>query len=117
MKYNRPGGRVVVRTSATSDGGAQLVVANTGPVIDPDEVERLFEPFHRAEGARTESAGSCGLGLSIVRSIVRAHGGSINTSTRPEGGLEVLVTLAPSARPGAGDHGPAPSRSCSISSS
>ncbi len=53
----------------------------------------------------------------VGRVVVRAHGGSINTSTRPEGGLEVLVTLAPSARPGAGDHGPAPSRSCSISSS
>lgn len=96
--HNLDGGWVEVETGAES-GRAVLRVANSGPVIYPDEVERLFEPFHRGTGERTAADGHYGLGLSIARAIVRAHEGEITASPQPGGGLVVTVTLpaAPAA--------------------
>jgi signal transduction histidine kinase len=71
-----------------------LVVANSGPFVPPAVVESLFEPFRRlrAEGAAPRPGDrGAGLGLSIVRSVVRAHGGRIGVQARPEGGLVVRV--------------------------
>ena len=70
-----------------------LRVANSGRVIDPDEVERLFEPFHRGGAERTETEGHYGLGLSIARAIARAHDGEISAAPQPGGGLVVTVSL------------------------
>ena len=71
-------------------------MTNTGPVIPPYEVAGLFEPFRRLETTRIAGAGGAGLGLSIVRSIARAHGGDAVAVPRDGGGLTVTVTL-PSA--------------------
>ncbi|MDI2128707.1 sensor histidine kinase [Yinghuangia seranimata] len=90
VRYNVPDGWVEMSTS-TVDGTALLTVANSGPVIPPDNVEALFEPFRRMRGDRTESDKGVGLGLSIVRSVVRAHGGWIEAEPRPEGGLIVRI--------------------------
>jgi signal transduction histidine kinase len=57
------------------------------------EVERLFEPFRRLNTDRTESAKGAGLGLSIVRSVVNAHRGSVQATPRAGGGLIVTVRL------------------------
>ena len=54
---------------------------------------RAFEPFYRAEGSRNRSTGGIGLGLAIVQSAVRAHGGTVTLSNRAEGGLRARVTL------------------------
>jgi signal transduction histidine kinase len=89
-RYNIPGGRVSVST-ATADGTCELRVVNTGPVIPPGEVERLFEPFTRIED-RTRHDGS-GLGLALVRSIARVHDGTVTASAVPTGGLDVCVHL------------------------
>jgi signal transduction histidine kinase len=70
-----------------------LVVTNTGPVIPPYEVAGLFEPFRRLDTTRIAGAGGAGLGLSIVRSIARAHGGDVIAVPRDGGGLTVTVTL------------------------
>jgi signal transduction histidine kinase len=79
-----------------------LVVSNTGPVVPPYDVPRLFEPFHRLEGDRIGStAPGAGLGLSIVRAVARAHGGEATARPREGGGLVVTVTL-----PGAGESVP-----------
>jgi signal transduction histidine kinase len=88
VRYNRSGGHVAVNTGE-QDGRAVLRVSNTGPRLDPGEVVRLLEPFER--GAR-DGRGS-GLGLSIVRSIAEAHGGRVELSARPAGGLDVEVAL------------------------
>jgi signal transduction histidine kinase len=97
--HNVPDGWVRVSTSSDR-GGVVLAVANSGPVVPPDRVAGLLEPFRRLGTARTGSRG-LGLGLSIVAAITEAHGGTLELHPRPEGGLDVRVTLprqqAPSA--------------------
>jgi signal transduction histidine kinase len=96
MRHNLPegtGGWVDVVTYDQGDYGL-LVVANSGPGVPPEVVESLFEPFRRLRTAGAPPKPGdrgAGLGLSIVRSIVRAHGGRIGVQARPEGGLIVRV--------------------------
>jgi signal transduction histidine kinase len=105
VRYNDAGGTVEVRTWTTS-GCSHVSVANTGPVVAPSDVERLFEPFQRLGGTRVVGVeGSHGLGLSIVRAIATAHGGTVVATPRPGGGLEVTASFfggvhdAPADRP------------------
>ncbi len=76
-------------------GQARLVVGNTGFEVEPADVPGLFEPFRRGGRERTGARGS-GLGLSIVRAVCDAHGGTVSACARHEGGLEITVSL-PSA--------------------
>ncbi|NUR29588.1 MAG: HAMP domain-containing histidine kinase [Catenulispora sp.] len=96
------GGWVDVLTydrSQDAAGHGLLVVANTGPEVPPYAVESLFEPFKRgsqsagASAKRDPKDKGVGLGLSIVRSVVRAHGGRVAAEPRPGGGLIVRVWL------------------------
>ncbi|MGN6607160.1 MAG: sensor histidine kinase [Jatrophihabitans sp.] len=91
LKYNERGGRVEVRV--TADG--RLCVGNTGPVVPPEAVAGLFEPFRRLAGERLDHGGGVGLGLTIARSITAAHRGTITAQARPAGGLDVEVRLRP----------------------
>jgi signal transduction histidine kinase len=90
LRYNHAGGRVDVST-VEAGGRALLRVSNSGPVLDPAGVARLLEPFER--GSRTGEPGGAGLGLSIVRAIAEAHGGTVALRARDAGGLEVEVAL------------------------
>ena len=90
VRHNVRGGDIRIST-ATSDAGAVLSVANSGPVIAPGEVDRLFQPFQRL-GPRPARDGH-GLGLSIVRAIASSHGAAIGARALPEGGLAVDVTF------------------------
>jgi signal transduction histidine kinase len=92
VRYNVGGGRVEVAT-ATSAERAVLSMANTGPVIPPAQVERLFEPFQRLGDRTAHDDGHHGLGLSIVRAIAAAHDATLTASARPEGGLAVEVSF------------------------
>jgi hypothetical protein len=74
-------------------GMARIDIEDQGPGIPPEARERVFEPFYRLEGSRNRETGGSGLGLSIARNIMRAHGGDITLANRPEGGLRVTVTL------------------------
>ncbi|MFI1289828.1 sensor histidine kinase [Streptomyces sp. NPDC020792] len=74
-------------------GQAILVVANTGPVVPAYEIDNLFEPFRRLRTERTGSDKGVGLGLSIARSVARAHGGHISAQPREGGGLVMRVAL------------------------
>ncbi len=91
-RYNLAGGRVEVSTGRY-DGHSVLSVANTGPVVAADAVERLFEPFQRLGDDRTGSDGHHGLGLSIVRAIATAHGAVLSAHAPPDGGLAVTVSF------------------------
>ncbi|MEU6081652.1 HAMP domain-containing sensor histidine kinase [Streptomyces sp. NPDC047108] len=92
VRYNHSGGWVEVTTEALP-GQALLVVANTGPVVPAYELDNIFEPFRRLRSERTGSDKGVGLGLSIVRSVARAHGGAITAEPRDGGGLVMRVTL------------------------
>jgi signal transduction histidine kinase len=83
--------RVVSRT--TAHGRVEVEVSNTGPAIPPYDVETLFEPFRRLGTDRLVTAKGAGLGLSIVRSVARAHGGDVIARSREGGGLIVTVSL------------------------
>ncbi|WP_067510234.1 HAMP domain-containing sensor histidine kinase [Actinoplanes sp. TFC3] len=89
IKYNRPGGTVRV---LVGDDPA-LVVANTGDDVPAESVVGLFEPFRRLNGVRIDHSGGVGLGLTIARSIVHAHDGTIAASSTGHDGLQVAVTL------------------------
>jgi signal transduction histidine kinase len=92
VRHNIPGGDIQVAT-ATSDGHAVLSVTNSGQVIPPAEVDRLFQPFQRLGPRPARRDGGHGLGLSIVRAIVTAHGAGIAARALPAGGLAVDVTF------------------------
>ncbi|WKK25423.1 HAMP domain-containing sensor histidine kinase [Streptomyces olivoreticuli] len=92
VRYNTADGWVEVTTEA-QPGRAVLVVENTGPIVPAYEVDNIFEPFRRLRTERTGSDKGVGLGLSIVRSVARAHGGRITAEPRDGGGLIMRVVL------------------------
>ena len=87
VAYNVADGEVRVEGA-----GHRLTVSNTGPVVSAYEIPGLFEPFRRLTD-RIGSAEGSGLGLSIVRSIAVAHGGTVTAEPRPDGGLTITVEL------------------------
>jgi len=89
VRHNVPGGWVTVDTGTTG-GRPMLRVANGGPLIPPDRVGALFQPFLRMAG-RTGNGDGHGLGLSIVAAIADAHGADIAATANPTGGLTVTV--------------------------
>ncbi|MFJ8539304.1 sensor histidine kinase [Streptomyces sp. NPDC093591] len=93
VRYNIPEGGWVEVTTDVQHGQAVLLVSNTGPVVPAYEIDNLFEPFRRLRTERTGSDKGVGLGLSIVRSVARAHGGHISAQPREGGGLVMRVTL------------------------
>lgn len=91
-RHNVPGGWVTVRTGHDA-GCAYLIVANTGPALEPALVATLFEPFQRMGGRARSADGGLGLGLAIVRSVAEVHGGEVEAEANPDGGLIVTLRL------------------------
>jgi signal transduction histidine kinase len=89
IKYNEPGGTVEVVVAEEP----ALSVRNTGQQVPAETVPALFEPFRRLTAERTHQRDGAGLGLSIVRSIVAAHNGTVSASPGDKGGLKITVTL------------------------
>jgi signal transduction histidine kinase len=92
VRYNVPSGRLEV-TTATGAGSAVLRVTNSGPVVPPAQVDRIFQPFRRLGADRTHSEDSWGLGLSIVRAIASAHDAVVTARADPAGGLDIEVNF------------------------
>ncbi len=94
VKFAAAGQWVAVRASARPDGKAVVLrVEDRGPGIPRDERERVFEPFYRGPAAERNATPGSGLGLSVVRHVVRAHGGSVHVEGREGGGTAVVVEL------------------------
>jgi len=93
LVHTPSGTEVTVRVTGSS-GRVELVVADNGPGLDEAAAGRVFERFFRADQARSPGTGGTGLGLSIVRSIVAAHGGSVDLATRPGQGCAFTVRLS-----------------------
>ena len=91
IKYNRDRGEVVVNCWC-GDGRMRVEVADTGPGVPPDRLERLFEPFDRL-GAEQSGIEGTGLGLALSRSLIEAMGGSLTASNRQAGGAAFLIDL------------------------
>ena len=87
-----PGGDVVTLSARAVPDAVLLRVHDTGSGISPEDLPHVFERFYRADRARTGD-GESGLGLSIAKSIVEAHGGSIHVASRPGEGTEFTVRL------------------------
>ncbi len=90
IHYNEPRGWVKAWTG-TKDGHPTLRVSNPGPVIPPERVGELLEPFRRLNGDRTRHTRGLGLGLSIVGAIATAHDAQLTATPRSGGGLDVEV--------------------------
>lgn len=80
-------------TLTREQGKAVITVADNGPGLPEDQLEKVFEPFVRLERSRSRDTGGVGLGLAIARTIVQAHGGDVTLRNRPEGGLEATLRL------------------------
>jgi signal transduction histidine kinase len=92
IRHNLPGGRVQVATGVAA-GAACFSISNTGPVVPPSDVDRLFQPFQQLDDERTRHDAGHGLGLAIVASIAMAHGAPLAAKARPDGGLDVTVSF------------------------
>jgi len=97
VKYTPAGGSVVISLDRTGEHVA-LVVEDTGIGIDSTDTRRIFEPFVRLDAGRSRDTGGSGLGLAIARSIVLAHGGTLEVESRPGGGSRFTIRL-PAAPP------------------
>lgn len=98
IRHNVVDGRVEV-TTRVNDANAVLSVTNTGPVIPPTEIDRLFQPFQRLDRRRAHHNHGHGLGLSIVRAIATAHGATVTVQPFADGGVSVEVGFPRTARP------------------
>ena len=92
VKYTPAGGEISV-VLARQNGNAQIIVRDTGIGIPPAEQEHVFDRFYRVDKARSRALGGAGLGLSIARLIVEAHGGKIYVKSLPGEGSKFTVEL------------------------
>lgn len=92
IAYNVPQGQVAM-TTREENGRVRLSIADTGVGISAEDLPLIFDPFFRADYARTRDAGGAGLGLALARSIVERHAGSINCTSVPGQGTTITIDL------------------------
>jgi two-component system sensor histidine kinase BaeS len=101
VRYTHPGGRI--RLAAHLEGGEAVIdVMDSAPGVPEESLPRLFDRLFRVEPSRSREHGGAGIGLSLCRSVVQAHGGCIEAKPSPQGGLWIRIVLpAGSERPAA----------------
>lgn len=92
IKYNRQGGEVSVEIKENA-GFARVIVSDTGPGIDKNDWEQIFEPFFRVDRSRSRAMGGAGLGLALVREIARQHGGDVHVLQSSAQGTQIELSL------------------------
>jgi signal transduction histidine kinase len=100
IKYNQANGQIYIALTRHKDD-AELTIANTGPGIPPEKLPRIFDRFYRCDPSHNNDIEGCGLGLSIVQWIVKAHGGMISFASEP--GKLTTVTVRLPMQKGEGD--------------
>ena len=96
IKHTSPDGRIDIGWEVTDDEIA-IWVADNGAGIAPDDLPHVFEPFYRGDRSRSRRRGGAGLGLSLVRAVVEAHGGRVEVESELNTGTRVTVKLPRSA--------------------
>jgi signal transduction histidine kinase len=99
VRHTEPDGLIDIALTAPDRGQARIVVATSGPVLDPGAVAQLAQPFRRLSQDRTGPQDGHGLGLSIVAAVAAAHAGSLELQAPTEGGLQVNITLSAASLP------------------
>jgi two-component system sensor histidine kinase BaeS len=96
LRHTPAGGRVSLVGRRTGDL-VRICVDDTGGGIAPEDLPRMFDRFYQADPSRDRRTGTSGLGLSIIRALVEAHGGRVGAENRPEGGARVWIELPAAA--------------------
>jgi two-component system OmpR family sensor kinase len=92
-RAHTPAGTPVSVEVQRVEGRAVLTVADHGPGLSEEQAARVFERFYRADSSRTRASGGAGLGLSIVRAVTEAHGGTVDVRPAPGGGATFVIAL------------------------
>lgn len=93
IRYTPEESEVTIDLSRPDAARAKVVVRDQGPGVPADALPHLFEPFYRVNDARDRDSGGAGLGLSITRHVVAAHGGAVQAANRDGGGFEIEIDL------------------------
>ena len=96
LRHTPPGGTVTL-SDGRDDGDALLSVTDTGDGLAPEELERIFERFYRADASRSRDRGGSGIGLTIARALVEAHGGRLWAESNGPGTGTRIVCRLPAA--------------------
>ncbi|MDP3448933.1 MAG: ATP-binding protein, partial [Anaerolineaceae bacterium] len=92
LRYAQTGGKILLKLQKT-DTATVVKISDNGPGVPEAELPYIFDRFWRGEKSRARVSGGAGLGLAISKQLIEAQGGQISASNRPEGGLEVTITL------------------------
>ena len=93
LRHTPEGGRVTL-SAKPAPNGVDISIRDSGPGLPPEELERIFDRFYRADASRTREDGGSGLGLAIAKSIVQAHNGQIRAESEMGNGLMIVITLS-----------------------
>ena len=96
IRHTPPGGKVTASAAPLDAGGVTVAIVDTGEGIPEDVIETIFDRFRRVDPSRARATGGAGLGLSIAKNLVEAHGGTISAESRP--GIETTFTFTIPAR-------------------
>ncbi|MFE7631365.1 ATP-binding protein [Kocuria sp. NPDC057446] len=107
LRHTPPGGEVVLGACSAGSGEVEIRVADTGEGMTAEQLPHVFERFSRGDAARDRDHGGSGIGLTISRALVEAHGGTLTAASPGPGRGSVFVLTVPAARNGAAGEGPA----------
>jgi len=91
-RHTPEGGHIILSAKQTN-GQVELAIQDSGPGLKPDDLERIFERFYRADSSRQRGDGGSGLGLAIAKSIVQAHNGQLSAESDAGAGLKIKILL------------------------
>jgi two-component system sensor histidine kinase KdpD len=100
VKYTQDTGAIAIAAQPIGPGRVRVTIDDDGPGVPSDALERIFDKFYRVPGAAGGSRGGLGIGLAVVRGLVRAMGGEVTARRGSRGGLAIDIDLPAPAQPG-----------------